>query len=138
MGYHIVVPGQSMPKLTYDPDARDNYYDMLGSLLNALRRKMSDFIDTGCHDPRRVAKVPYSLALYEDDNYVCWPLRTVRELDKKPINYLSSAVLCDMEPMRNRGIPHLNMEKNINFKVFQDLFGSKWKRYIKEGDKYGI
>ena len=130
MGYHIMVPGQYMPKATYDPDAKNNYFDMLRDILVSLKRNHSDFIDTGCHDPRRVAKIPYSLALYEDDNYVCWPMRTVREIGGlKSINYLSSAVLCDMEPMRNRGVPLLNMEKKASLEPFKAVLGAKWKRY---------
>jgi hypothetical protein len=132
MGYHILIPGEYMPQgLSYDPDAEDNYYDMLHDLLEAIRRKHSDFVDTGCHDPRRVVKIPYSLALYEDDNYVCWPLRTVRELDKDPISYLSSSVLREFEPVRNRGVPLLNMEKKVDYTPFKLLLGKKWDKYVR-------
>jgi hypothetical protein len=134
MGYHIIIPGAYMPKVTFDINQKFNYFDMLHDLLVALKRRFSDSIDTGCHDPRRVSKLPYSLALYEDDNYVCWPLRTKKELDNTHINYLSGAVLKDFEPIKNRGVPLLNLEQNSTVKPFKELLGTKWKRYIKNGN----
>jgi len=133
MGYHIMISGEYMPKITFNPDEKDNYFDFLRECLVQLRRQFSDFIDTGCHDPRRVAKLPYSLALYENDNYVCWPLRTLRELEQNSINYLSGAVLNDFEPMRDRGVPLLNIEKEASLKAFKQLLGNKYKRFVKDG-----
>ena len=129
MGYHIIIPGEYMPDITFDPEAKNNYFDFLRELLVALRRKYSDFVDTGCHDPRRVCKIPYSLALYEDDNYVCYPLRTLRELDKLPINYLTGDINASGEPIRNRGIPLINFEKNVSYNAFKSLLGTKYKRF---------
>lgn len=129
MGYHIIIPGEFMPKLSFNPDDQDNYFDFMYDCLIALKRKFSDFVDTGCHDPRRVVKIPYSLALYEDDNYVCYPLRTLRELSLEPLNYLSSAVINDLEPIRQRGIPLIKEEQVVSFDCFKKLLGNKWKKY---------
>lgn len=135
MGYHIVIPGEYMPKgLPYDPEASPNYYDMLYEMLKRLKKSYSDFIDTGCHDARRVSKCPYSIALYEDDNYVCWPMRTLKEMDLEPINFLTSAVLSDCEPIRNRGVPLLNYGCDVSLDAFKTLLGSKYKRFIKDGN----
>jgi hypothetical protein len=136
MGYHIVIPGEYMPKgISFDPEAKNNYFDFLYELLLALKKHYCDWIDTGCHDPRRVVKIPYSLALYEDENYVCWPLRTHKELELSPNHHLTSNVLASYEPIRNRGLPLLNLEKTIDYIAFKRLLGAKYKRFIKNDKK---
>lgn len=134
MGYHIVIQGEYLPKLSYDPDVKNNYFDFLRECLMALKRQYSDFVDTGCHDSRRVMKIPYSLALFDDDNYVCYPFRTVKEVDLDPLNFSTRAVLNDCEPIKNRGVPLLNNHEKGSLEPFKQLLGAtKYRRFVKDG-----
>jgi hypothetical protein len=142
-GYHIVIPGEYMPKgLNYDHDLelKNSYYCLLADLLNALKRNYYGKIDLSCADHRRVAKIPYSLSNYFGESYVCWPFFKHQEiLDMKaPQMFTTSYILSSCGSIRNRGVPILNLEK-VNEsdpsaamrKVCKELLGKKWDKYEK-------
>lgn len=89
MGFHIVIPYIYFKgDLSFNPQ-EENIYQLYSRIAKMLKSKFSDMLDTGIYDSRRVCKIPYSLALYEDNIYMC-----------SPINYrevFDNFFLCDYE-----------------------------------------
>ncbi len=89
-GFHIIVPYRVFKDLGYgfDPIDDNSIYKFFSDILFSLNDKYSEMIDTGISDHRRLCKLPYSLALYEDDIMLCRPLNTISEYrDFKIQNY---------------------------------------------------
>ena len=112
-GFHIIVPGQYMPQgLSYDPELETSYFTLLHDLLTALQRNYCGYIDLACTDSRRVVKIPYSLACYEEGAYVCYPYFKHSEISEILIpQFTTSWILSSTSSIRNRGVPILNLEK---------------------------
>lgn len=91
MGFHIVIPYAYFHSslLTFNPQDDNNIYQLYSRIAKMLKAKFSDMLDTGIYDSRRVCKIPYSLALYDDKVYMCSPLN-----DRK---YFDDFFLCDYE-----------------------------------------
>ena len=61
-----------------------------------LHNEFSEMIDFNLNDPRRICKVPYSLAVYPDDIFVCIPL-TIKELQRFKLSHAKpSSVLAKL------------------------------------------
>ena len=139
-GFHIIVPGQYMPQgLSYDPELETSYFTLLHDLLTALQRNYCGYIDLACTDSRRVVKIPYSLACYEEGAYVCYPYFKHSEISEILIpQFTTSWILSSTASIRNRGVPVLNLERVNDAdpsaamrKVCSTLLGNKWKKYEK-------
>lgn len=101
-GFHFVIDSEHVPPLSFDPSSDFNIYRALSNVSKYLYSEICEFIDTGIYDSRRVIKVPYSLAVYEDDIRVCVPI--------SDIDFLRVCTLADFSPDLF----------DINFGQFQD------------------
>lgn len=80
-GFHFVIPHHALPKKTLNPDVEDNIYRWCKKLADFLYYNFSELVDTGIYDSRRLCKIPFSLALYPIDFFVCLPLRGDHEFE---------------------------------------------------------
>jgi len=77
MGFHFIVPHDFFGplKLSFDPFAGKNIYQLYDALSKKLHDNLSEMVDHNINDHRRLAKLPYSLAFYKGgDVFVCAPL----------------------------------------------------------------
>lgn len=89
-GFHITLPHHILPQLPLNPDQQNNIYQWSAKFLKSLQQLYAPSLDISVIDHRRLQKIPYSLALYgEDEEYVCLPLT-----DKQFNNFF----LADMRP----------------------------------------
>jgi len=73
-GFHFIIPAKYWAKMDLDPRRLPNIYTVFKQIASKLSEEFTEFIDTGIYDSRRVCKLPYSLALYEDTTpLVCYP-----------------------------------------------------------------
>lgn len=90
MGFHFVIPylffARLIQKFSFDPEADNNIYGYYMYMAMRLHKKYSEMIDIGIYDSRRVAKIPYSLALKSDKNLVCYPFKNYLEFRDFELN----------------------------------------------------
>lgn len=97
MGFHFIIPYKCFIKfnLSFYPDRDNNIYEMFMKIAMRLHKRFSEMIDLRIYDSRRVAKIPYSLALFSDGSYVCYPFKDSEDFDNfklenmRPINFLN-------------------------------------------------
>lgn len=84
-GFHVIVPSWAIDREGYadnfrlfDPKSR---FNLLAKVAKSLNIQVSELIDTGIYDSRRVVKIPYTLSLYEDRCLVCMPLFSRQEAE---------------------------------------------------------
>jgi len=131
-GFHIIVPGQFMPQgLSYNPELETNYYSLLADILSKLKKDYSGVIDLACVDSRRVVKVPYSVACYEDGCKMCWPYFKYSEINEIKISqFVPTWIFSSTSSIKNRGISLFNQEKNNKtLETIKLLLGKKWDKY---------
>lgn len=81
-GFHFVVPYLSFPpSLSMNPNIEGNLYQYMTDILKYMHDTISVMIDWRIADPRRICKIPYSIAVYPDDN-----IMTIAQ----PVRYLES------------------------------------------------
>ena len=74
MGFHFIIPyDYTQVKFSFEHNNDNNIYKYFNRITKELNNRFSEMIDTGLHDGRRVLKLPYSLAVYNDCCYVCYP-----------------------------------------------------------------
>lgn len=79
-GFHFIIPFEVFPiEFNFKPFAYDSVYFFFAKIAKALHDQHTEMIDTSIYDSRRVCKVPYSLSLYKNDVFVCYPLNTKKE-----------------------------------------------------------
>ena len=133
MGYHIIIRGEYMPKLSYNPDDKNCYFDLVAELLKSLKKNYCGFIDLSTCDSRRVVKIPYSLANYENEQYVCYPYRKHSEIITiHPKQHTPSWILNSTDQIMYRGVPEINMDTQARIKAtMKAILGKKWGKYEK-------
>jgi hypothetical protein len=82
-GFHIIVPYIYFSKekikkecytpASFNPKEEINFYSVYRRIAKALSNRFTEMIDLGIYDSRRLCKIPFSLALYEKEIYVCYP-----------------------------------------------------------------
>lgn len=87
MGYHIVIPYDAFYHLDIhmnpEEDVDRSVYTLFNTITDRLNDKFSEMVDTGLHDSRRILKVPYTLSMYADGCFVCWPFNSRSEFLEK-------------------------------------------------------
>lgn len=82
LGFHFIIPYKYLPQnLTLNPHEPDNLYQFLSKLTKFIFKECSEMVDMNIYDSRRVCKIPYSLALYNNDAFVCSPFLTNEEFE---------------------------------------------------------
>ena len=113
MGFHFIIPYKYLPQdLTLNPHEKNNLYQFLTTLTSKLYKKYSELIDKSIYDSRRVCKIPYSLALYYNDAFVCSPFLSDEEFKNfKLYNYRPDKYPFSIE---RRGIKLFNEFGNLS------------------------
>lgn len=95
MGFHIVVPYDHFKSDNYsfDPKHERSIYSYYSLMARKLNIEISEMVDYKINDSRRVCKVPYSLAIYENIIYVCCPLTIKMLKEFKLENYTPENVI---------------------------------------------
>lgn len=81
-GFHFHVPGKLFKGHSYNPRLLMNIYQKYRIIAEKMKVRLScPAIDTSIYDPRRVIKIPYSLAVYKDepDLHVAFPFLSYDE-----------------------------------------------------------
>lgn len=82
MGFHFVIPYKYFPlNLSLNPFDDDNIYKYMRSIAEILNKNTSEMIDFNIYDSRRIAKIPYSLSIYDEGAFVCCPLESVKNFN---------------------------------------------------------
>ena len=87
-GFHFVTDYENIKNFIplkwndFNPNAEHNIYRFYGLIAKWLSATISELIDLGIYDARRVLKIPYSLAIYKDDTFVCFPISKIEEFKK--------------------------------------------------------
>lgn len=79
-GFHIVIPHNVLMERSFNVADDDNIYFNCSELAKLLHKKFSEMVDLKIYDPRRLCKLSYSLSIYENDIYVCYPLHMKHDL----------------------------------------------------------
>lgn len=79
--YEILEPYIPLKWKSFNPNLSYNIYKLFGLIAKWISNQTSEFIDLGIYDPRRVLKIPFSLALYETGVYVCLPITNLIQFD---------------------------------------------------------
>jgi len=79
MGYHIIVPTDDLKKSFLTSD-EDNIYKTHLKICTRLNEEISELIDLRIFDSKRLIKTPYSLAVYDEEMFVCLPLIENKEI----------------------------------------------------------
>ena len=110
MGFHIIIPSKYFNKKIYDPSEKINIYTQHAKIAKYLHDKFGELIDLLIYDSRRVIKIPYSLAIYEDKILVCSPLFSRKEIvDLRLKDYTPETIPYEV---RGRGVKLLEDMKN--------------------------
>lgn len=74
-GFHfrILMPQDTMD---YNPHNDNNIYQFFRDMSQELYDNVSEFVDLKIYDSRRLIKIPFSLAVYEFDLFVCYPFES--------------------------------------------------------------
>lgn len=96
-GFHIVIPYSYFKDKNYSflHGSDDSIYPVYKSIAGIFNNEVSEMVDTKIYDHRRLIKVPYSLALYKDDIYVCMPISIEKLKNFNLSDYLpKNAIKC--------------------------------------------
>jgi len=101
-GFHFIIPAYFFENVArhYNPDEADSIYDFYTSISNLLYENISELVDWNICDSRRIVKVPYSLAFYEEVVYVCYPFKNNEEFENFK---LTDALPHKWKNIRDRG-----------------------------------
>lgn len=83
-GFHIIIHDLVGAEKTYsfNPQDDNNIYEYYRNMAESFQETYTEMIDTTIYDSRRVIKMPYSLALYPDNTFVCWSFQARTELER--------------------------------------------------------
>lgn len=111
-GFHIIIDYDyfQYAGLSFDPKSPISVYKYFQKLAKHFNERFTEMIDLNIYDSRRVLKLPYSLAIYEDNVQVCRPLlnnNDVMSFDYDPDNK-------HIEPLKQRGRNVFNVDGNVS------------------------
>lgn len=88
-GFHIIVPYQAFEKVphSFNPYDSLSIYALHTEISLALYNTVSEFVDHSIHDSRRVVKIPFSVSMCENKNYVVHPISGYELMDFNPVIY---------------------------------------------------
>lgn len=81
MGFHLVAPYRQFGAGCLDPDGETNIYQAMKERAQNLHDTCSEMIDVNIYDCRRVAKLPYTVAIYGRQDMVCAPVNDLDSFD---------------------------------------------------------
>jgi len=85
MGFHITIPyifqTHEVTEDYFHPFNENGIYAKFQKIANKLYNEYTEMIDLNIYDHRRLIKVPFSLAFYEDGCFVAYPINTKPDLN---------------------------------------------------------
>ncbi len=77
-GFHFIIPYNYMTfQYSLNPHSEaKTIYQFYYLIAKKMYEEFTELIDYKIYDSRRVCKIPFSLALYEDNIYVCTPINS--------------------------------------------------------------
>lgn len=82
MGFHFVTPYKYFPSTYhFNPHEDGNIYQFFRSIAQKLSEEYSEMIDLNIYDHRRVLKIPFSLAIYDEKVLVCEPVNDLSNFE---------------------------------------------------------
>jgi hypothetical protein len=91
-GFHIIIPyryfniSEAKEFLCFNPEEKKNVYALYSAIAKALSKEFSEMIDIKIYDSRRICKIPFSLACYENDVFVCYPFVNYCQFEEFKLN----------------------------------------------------
>lgn len=133
MGFHFIIPYKYLPKnLTFNPDEENNLYQFLSKLTECLYNKCGELIDLNICDHRRVCKIPYSIALYDNDAFICSSILNNVEFENfKIVNYRLGKYPFEI---KNRGTYIFNETGNLSLLLLKFKL-NKYIKFLEEKNK---
>lgn len=95
MGFHFIIPYEYFkPYITnpldyeYNPfeQGENSIYFLYKRIAEMLKETFSELVDTTIYDTRRICKIPFSLAIYSDNAYICYPFRDSKDFENFKLN----------------------------------------------------
>lgn len=80
-GFQLLTPQIFFPSKSVVPTESGNLYMLYSQIAEYLYENFSEMVDLGIYDSRRLCKIAYSCAIYEDGVYVSYPLNYKADLD---------------------------------------------------------
>ena len=122
MGFHFIIPYKFLPQhLSFNPADDNNLYKFLFDLSTKISKDKTEMIDTTIYDNRRICKIPYSIALYENDGFICTPFLNDEQFKSFKIkNKVIYSSLYKLRPcnypykVQNRGTYLFNPNGSLN------------------------
>ena len=124
-GFHFVIPykyfNDNLAYIDFNPDADENVYKFFMHIAMKLHSLFSEMIDTSIYDSRRVVKIPYSLALYDGRNYVCYPFEDDEDFDNFRLQDMKPHAKYHQVTSVNKWHEHLFNSNGNVFKLLKEL-----------------
>lgn len=89
-GFHLVVTFEQFQKRagftfhsSFDPDSEESIYSHYQHLASEMHDSLTEWIDLGIYDSRRVIKLPFTLSFYKEETgvrpVVAYPFSSIKE-----------------------------------------------------------
>lgn len=116
-GFHILIPYRYFGHLnrSFVPLSQNSIYRLYAQIARALHDEHSQMIDLAIYDSRRVVKLPFSLAIYPDEIYVCTPIDGLKGLKGFRIDEHTPGKLRGRFPIKGYNEPVHNLGGNIGY-----------------------
>lgn len=121
-GFHFIVPHREYAYLNkhFNPWIDGSVFEFLTKFSKRLNERYSELIDWKIPDSRRVVKIPYSLAFYDEKVFMCIPFMSDKEFDDFNLDDMAYDRWNDV---RNRGSFTFNHDKVSRFQELVNAFG---------------
>lgn len=81
-GFHFLIPYRYLPQhLSFNPFGEKTIYGFCKRIAKVLYDNVSEMIDFSIYDSRRVCKIPYSLAIYDNRMMMCLPILNNKQFE---------------------------------------------------------
>lgn len=130
-GFHFIIPYFYFYEYSFNPKDDDSIYKLYIKIADKLFKKYSELIDKSIYDSRRVCKVPYSLSVYDNEMYMCFPFSSNFEFNNFKLN--------NMKAVNQFPIINLYRKKDVHvFNVAGNVNNLLKKLHIKYKEDYLI
>lgn len=131
-GFHFIIPHFYWVNTVsnFQPGHQYSVYAKFHKLGRWFYDNYTELVDYSIYDSRRVAKIPYSLALYPGNAYICWPFNSNEEFEAFYLpDYEATEWLDRIPQLKGRGTYVFNQKGNC-----KELVTLAVKAPLKKGD----
>lgn len=115
-GFHFITPHHYFAQLQkhFNPhnDINSNIYTLYRNIAKYLYDQHSELIDLQMYESKRLCKIPYSIACYQDQAFICYPFASDQEFNSFQIQEYN--LMQFNKPIAYRGIHIFNKQGNIH------------------------